>query len=116
MTTSARFFLEIFSCSSWTCCGLPVTSGLLGLAAGAAAINELDDEADPVALQVLALLLLLLLLFRFTLAEEVVADDDFFSAARVADNDDEVVEDDDDEEAPFRAALDIAALSFCNVA
>lgn len=117
MTTSAKFFLEIFSCSSWTFCGLPVpASELVGLV-GAAVIEELEEEADPVALQVLVLLLLLLLLFRLALAEvaDDDDDDDFFSAARVAASD-EVVDDDDAEEAPFRAAVDIAAFSFCNVA
>lgn len=95
-------------------CILPVaTSGLVGGLVVGATIEELEDEADPVALAVLALLLLLLLLFRFALAE--VVDEDFFSAARVAANDEEV-DDDDDEEPPFRAAVDIAAFSFCSVA
>lgn len=88
-------------------CCLPGTSGLV-----VTAIEEVEEEADPVALAVLALLLLLLLLLRFTLAEEAV--DDFLIAARVAANDE--VEDDVDGGAPFRAALDIAAFSFCNVA
>lgn len=92
-------------------CILPVTSGLVGLVVGAT-IEELEEEADPVALAVLALLLLLLLLFRVALAE--VVDEDFFSAASVAANDE--VDDDDDEEPPFRAAVDIAAFSFCSVA
>lgn len=86
---------------------LPVTSGLVG-----ATIEELEEEADPVALAVLVLLVLLLLLLRFALAEGAV--DDFLSAARVAANDE--VEDDVEEGAPFRAAVDIAAFSFCNVA
>lgn len=118
ITTSARFFLDTFSCSSCMFCSLPpaATSGWLGGFAGEAAGTETEEveeeDAAMVALLVLALLLLLLLLFREALL--AADEDDFFIAAKVAASDD--VEDDDEEADPFLAAVDIAALSFCRVA
>lgn len=96
---------------------MPLASELVCLTtvtAGAVTVEveELEDDA-MVALLVLALLLLLLLLFSDD-ALVVAVDDVFFIAARVAASED--VDGEDDEVEPFRAALDIAAFSFCKVA
>lgn len=105
MTTSARFFLEIFSCST-TAVGGCFSGGATATAFSGTALAD-DDDDDDVLLSIGTLLLLLV--------------EDFFAAvalglveAVAAERDDA---EDEEEEFPFRAAaLVTAALSFCRVA
>lgn len=101
MTTSARFFLEIFSCS--------VTAGGAGFSGVAATFSGMTLADD----------VLLLFVVAATSGALLLVEDAFFDAvaglAVAAVERDEA--DDDEEEFPFRAAaLVTAAFNFCSVA